>query len=83
MGNNFFAIACVPAGGRPRVPAGVNRALFGTCKVDSLTPGAGSLSRSTNQVSSGQVLGHQIDLPEAVRFLPLSRSSSFRELSPL
>jgi len=51
MGNNFFAIACVFAGGRPRVP--LKRGRFGVCEVDSLVPGVGSLSRSTNQVSSG------------------------------
>ena len=55
MGNNFFAIACVFVRGRPRVP--VKRGLFGACEVDSLAPGVGSLSRSTNRVDSGQVLG--------------------------
>ena len=35
----------------------VKRGLFGACEVDSLAPGVGSLSRSANQVSSGQVLG--------------------------
>jgi hypothetical protein len=51
MGNNFFAIACVFAVGRPRVPP-VKRGLFGACEVDSLAPRVGSLSRSTNQISS-------------------------------
>lgn len=44
MGNNFFAIACVLADGRPRVPA--KRGLLGVCEIDSLAPGVGS--RSTN-----------------------------------
>lgn len=52
MGNNFFAIACVFVVGRPRVPP-IRRGLFGACEVDSLAPGIGSVSRSTNQVSSG------------------------------